>query len=407
MSLPIMDEEFMRNPYPAYDALQDKGSVHRMLLPSGLKVWAVVNYEEARIALSHPALSKDIDTSVQLGYFDREMSEGGTPRLEHSSVGRHMLNMDPPDHTRLRKLVNKALTARSVKKLEPVIEAISTELLDAAERKAAAEGGVVDLVEEYTAQFPVRVLGQLLGISEEHFPVLVGLTAAIMSNDNENAGPNMARFGQHIGEMIQLKRAQPADDLVSALIHARDEEDKLSDIELVSTVFLLVVAGYETTVNMIGHGLRALLNHPEQLAALREDPSGIPAANEEFLRYEGPGNRATLRYATEPFELGGVTVGTGEYVSVLLGAANRDGAQFGCPHQLDVTRSTAGHLGFGHGIHYCVGAPLARLEMEIALRHLLGRFPDLTLAVPDSELKWRKSFMMQGLESLPVRLHKN
>ncbi|MGF1426765.1 cytochrome P450 family protein [Kitasatospora sp. LaBMicrA B282] len=406
MSLPMMDEEFLTNPYPAYRALQEQGPVHRMLLPSGLRVWAVVGYEESRSALSHPSLSKDIDASVQLGYFDREMSTGGTPRLEHGSVGRHMLNMDPPDHTRLRKLVNKALTARSVKKLEPVIEAISTELLDAAEQRAAAEGGVVDLVEEYTAQFPVRVLGHLLGIGPEHFPVLVSLTAAIMSDDNENAGANMAEFGRHLGELIGRKRAEPADDLVSALIQARDEEERLSDVELVSTLFLMVVAGYETTVNMIGHALRALFNHPEQLAALRRDPGLIAAANEEFLRYEGPGNRATLRFATEPFELGGVQVGTGEYVSVLLGAANRDGAQFGCPHALDVTRSTAGHLGFGHGIHYCVGAPLARLEMEVALRHLLGRFPDLELAVPDADLRWRRSFMMQGLERLPVRLHK-
>lgn len=408
MDLPVMDEEFLTNPYPAYDRLQAEGPVHRMLLPSGLKVWAVVSYEESRKALAHPSLSKDIDASVQLGYFDREMSEGGTPRLEHSSVGKHMLNMDPPDHTRLRKLVNKALTARSVAKMRPVIEAISSDLLDAAERRAAeSEDGSVDLVEEYTAKFPVQVLGELLGIPDEHFPVLVSLTSAIMSDDNENAGANMAAFGRHLGELIQRKRAEPGDDLVSALIQARDDDAKLDDVELISTVFLLVVAGYETTVNMIGHGVRALLNHPEQLAELQADPSLIPGANEEFLRYEGPGNRATLRFATEPFELGGVTIGKGEYVSVLLGSANRDGGQFACPHQLDVKRSTTGHLGFGHGIHYCVGAPLARLEMEIALQHLLGRFPDMTLAVPDSELKWRQSFMMQGLERLPVRLHKN
>lgn len=406
MSLPIMDDEFLSNPYPAFSGLRAKGPVHRMLLPSGLRVWAVVSHEEARVAMTHPALSKDIDTSVELGYFDREMSAGGTPRLEHSSVGRHMLNMDPPGHTRLRKLVNKALTARGVERLRPTIERISAELLDAVEKAAAESGdGTVDLVEHYTAVFPVKVLGELLGITAEHLPILVGLTGAIMSNDNENAGANMAKFGQHIGAMVQQKRADPGDDLISALVTARDDQDQLSDVELVSTVFLLVVAGYETTVNMIGHGVRALLNHPEQLAAVREDPDLIPGANEEFLRYEGPGNRATLRYATEPLELGGVTVGAGEYVSVLLGSANRDEAKFACPHMLDVTRSTNGHLGFGHGIHYCVGAPLARAEMEIALRDILARFPDLSLAVPDSELRWRKSFMMQGLETLPVRLH--
>ncbi|MFF2653498.1 cytochrome P450 [Streptomyces sp. NPDC058045] len=407
MSLPLMDEEFLTNPYPAYEPLQEQGPVHRMVLPSGLKVWAVVSYEESREALAHPLLSKDIETSVQLGYFDREMSEGGTPRLEDSSVGQHMLNMDPPDHTRLRKLVTKALTARGVRRLEPAIEEISGTLLDAMEQRAAeSPDGSVDLVAEYTSKFPVQVLGKLLGITDEHFPVLVSLTTAIMSDDDENAGANMAAFGKHLAGMIQVKRAAPGDDLVSALIQARDEDAKLSDVELISTVFLMVVAGYETTVNMIGHGVRALLNHPEQLAALRADPSLIPGANEEFLRYEGPGNRATLRFATEPFELGGVTIGAGEYVSVLLGAANRDGGQFACPYQLDVRRSTTGHLGFGHGVHYCVGAPLARLEMEIALRQLLTRFPDLALAVPDSELTWRKSFMMQGLVRLPVRLHK-
>jgi cytochrome P450 len=204
--------------------------------------------------------------------------------------------------------------------------------------------------------------------------------------------------------LLAAKRQQPGDDLLSALLAARDDEDKLSENELVSMAFLLLVAGHETTVNLIASGVLALLLNPAELARLRADPALIPSAVEEMLRYVNPVSNATFRCATEPVELGGVSIGRGDPVLVSLSGANRDPARFGDPDQLDLGRDSSGHLAFGHGIHYCLGAPLARLEAGIAVSGLLARFGSISLAVPAASLRWRPSTLIHGLEALPVRL---
>jgi cytochrome P450 len=312
-----------------------------------------------------------------------------------------MLNSDPPDHTRLRKLVNKAFTGRTVARLRPRVEAITAELLDALAGQERA-----DLVPSFAAPLPITVICELLGVREEDRAEFAGwsktlLSAAALPEEMQAAAQNMLTY---LTGLIAQKRAEPAEDLLSDLVHASDDGDSLSEPELVSMAFLLLVAGHETTVNLIANAVLALLREPEQLARLRAEPELLPGAVEEFLRFDGPIHLATLRFTAEPVEVGGVTIPENEFVLVSLLGANRDEERFAEPDRLDITRAAGGHLAFGHGIHYCVGAPLARLEAEIALGGLLARFPGLALDAKPDELVYRPSSLVHGLESLPVRL---
>ena len=313
----------------------------------------------------------------------------------------HMLNSDPPDHERLRRLVNKAFTARRVERLRPRITAITAELLD-----AMPTGREVDLLASFAFPLPITVICELLGIPVADRDDFRAWSATILSN---TAAPEvfMADATAMVGyfrALLAAKRRQPADDLLSALILTRDEGDGLREDELISMLFLLLVAGHETTVNLIASGMLALLLNPGELARLRADPGLIGGAVEELLRYMNPVNHATFRCAAEPIEIGGAQIGPGEAVFVALSGANRDPARYADPERLDLDRDSAGHLAFGHGIHYCLGAPLARLEAEIAFGALLDRFGSITLAVPAGTLRWRPSSLIHGLESLPVRL---
>jgi cytochrome P450 len=310
-----------------------------------------------------------------------------------------MLNTDPPDHTRLRKLVNRAFTARTVSRLRPRIVEITDGLLE-----ELARAGEADLLEAFAFPLPITVICELLGIPgadrdrfREWSNVLVSAAGP------ERIGRASAEMAEFLTDLVAAKRAAPTEDLLSGLVHVCYEGERLGMAELVSMAFLLLVAGHETTVNLIGNGMLALLRHPDQLAALRRDPSLLPNAVEEFLRYEGPVNLATLRFTTEPVALDGVEIPAGEFVLVSLLSANRDGTRFADPDTLDVRRPAGGHLAFGHGIHYCVGAPLARLEAEIAIGRLLERFGDIRLAADPATLSWRDSTLMRGLETLPVR----
>jgi cytochrome P450 len=309
-----------------------------------------------------------------------------------------MLNSDPPDHTRLRRLVGKAFTPRRIEQLRPRVEEISDELLD-----TLAGRTEFDLIDSFAFPLPTTVICELLGIppaDRESFRVWSNtLVSTSGAQETREASTAMAAY---LVTLMADKRTNPADDMLTALLHARDNEDKLTENELISMVFLLLVAGHETTVNLIGNGMLALLGNPDQLAALRADFSLLPRAVEEFLRYEGPVNLTTLRYTTGPVRIGNVTVPAGEFVLVALSSANRDPEQFDDADRLDVTRSPGGHLAFGHGIHFCLGAPLARLEGEVAFEQLLRRFPDLRLAVDPGQLRWRASTLMRGVEALPV-----
>jgi len=391
-----LDGDVIQDPYTFYRQLREEAPVREARLPRGLKVWVVTRYADAREALANPALHKDMRQAHDL--IARNSTSGGGGGFG-PELAAHMLNSDPPDHTRLRKLVAAAFTMRRVEQLRPRVEEITEDLL-------AKLSDQADLVADFAFPLPVTVICELLGIPHADRDDFSGWTRTLLSAADTttiaDAGRAMAVYLQ---ELIAAKRANPADDMLSALTNTRDEDgDSLTETELVSMAFLLLVAGHETTVNLIGNGTLALLRHPDQLAALCADPGLLPGAVEEFLRYDGPLSHATMRYTVEPVEVGGVTIPAEEFVLVALGSANRDEDRFADGEELDITRGASGHLAFGHGIHFCLGAPLARLEGQIAIGRLLDRFPNLTLAADLDDLRWRNSSLMRGLESLPVRL---
>ncbi|KAA9154396.1 cytochrome P450 [Amycolatopsis acidicola] len=392
------DEDFVNQPHAIYEQLRVQAPVRRAIMRRGLAVWLVTGYSEARSLLSDPRLSKDNRKAREL--FETRITATGTPNAFESSLASHLLNMDPPDHTRLRKLVNKAFTARTVSRLRPRIEQIADELLD-----SITAPGSVDLLEAFAFPLPITVICELLGIPvADRDDFRTWSNSIVSASAPEVLQEHSAALAGYLNALIAVKRSEPSEDLLSDLVHVSEEGDQLSDVELISMAFLLLVAGHETTVNLIGNGVLALLEHPDQLAALREDPSLLPGAVEELLRYDGPINIATLRFTTEPVVVGEVEIPADEFVMVSLLAANRDGARFEDPDRLDVRRQAGGHLAFGHGLHYCVGAPLARLEAEIALGKLFGRFGTLELNGAATSLRYRDSTLVRGLEKLPVKL---
>jgi cytochrome P450 len=271
---------------------------------------------------------------------------------------------------------------------------------------SAAGDGTVDLLSAFAFPLPMTVICELLGVpadDREEFKAWSHVILSSGATHEESRSAGAAMFG-YFTRLLDLKRQAPANDLLSALVAARDADDSLSERELVAMVFLLLVAGHETTVNLIASGTLALLTHPAELSRLRSDPSLLPGAVEELLRYANPLNHATERYTLEPTSIGGVTIPAREVVLCVTSSANHDPSRFPDADGLDLGRDASGHLAFGHGIHYCLGAPLARLEGEVAFGALLARFPALSLAVPVSSLRWRPSSLIHGLESLPVRL---
>ncbi|GAA5159644.1 MULTISPECIES: cytochrome P450 family protein [Amycolatopsis] len=390
-----LDTDFTRDPHALYEQLRSEAPVRPVIMRRGLNAWLVTSYADAKAVLADPRLSKDNTRMRRL--FE---AASGAESTFTSSLAAHMLNMDPPDHTRLRKLVNKAFTARTVSRLRPRIEEIADELL-----AAIPAPGSVDLLEAYAFPLPITVICELLGVpTTDRDDFRAWSNTVVSASEPAQLQQHSAALAKYLTELIAAKRANPTEDLLSDLVHVSEAGDQLSEVELVSMAFLLLVAGHETTVNLIGNGVRALLDRPDQLSLLREDPSLLPNAVEEFLRFEGPVNIATLRVTTEPVQVGDVLIPADQFVMVSLLAANRDGERFADADSLDVTRPAGGHLAFGHGIHYCLGAPLARIEAEIALRELLSRFGTIELDGQPEQLRWRDSTLMRGLETLPVRL---
>ncbi|MFF1705444.1 cytochrome P450 [Streptomyces sp. NPDC058252] len=379
---------FTKDPYPVYAELRERGPVHwvRTPPPGAYEGWLVVGYEEARAALADPRLSKDSGKS-------------GLRSLDEELMGRYLLITDPPEHTRLRSLVSGAFTMRRVEALRPRVQQITDELLDAMLPKGRA-----DLVDSFAYPLPLTVICELLGVPDIDRVAFRALSNAIVApSEGDDDIAAFEGLAAYLDELIEDKRCTaPADDLLSALIRTRAEDgDRLSHGELRAMAFILLVAGHETTVNLITTGVHTLLAHPDQLAALRADMSLLDATVEELLRFEGPVHTATYRYAAEPMEIGGRSIAAGDPVMIGLDAANRDAVHLTDPHRFDIHRAPRGHLSFGHGIHYCLGAPLARLEARVALRSLLERCPDLALDGPPGD--WLPGMLMRGLRSLPVR----
>jgi cytochrome P450 len=393
MSPVALDDAFIQDPHDLYGRLRREEPTTRVTTPRGLKLWLVTRYDEARAVLTDPTISKSPEKVAKL------FGSLGGRAYAQSLVG-HMLNSDPPDHTRLRKLVNKAFTTGTIDRLRPRIEQITDELLD-----ELAKHDRADLLDSYAFLLPVTVICELLGVPRSDRDEFREWSDILMSAAEwEKLAAASASMAAYLTGLIDRKRAEPADDMITALVQASDEGDHLSEQELVSMSFLLLVAGHETTVNLIGNGVYALLRNPDQLAQLRADPSLLPGAIEEFLRFDSPVDLTTLRVTTVPVQVGEVVVPADEVVMVSLVSANRDLDRFDRADELDVARKAAGHLAFGHGIHYCLGAPLARLEGQVAIGKLIDRFPDLALAVDPAGMRWRFSTLMHGLESLPVRL---
>ncbi|HKS49003.1 MAG TPA: cytochrome P450 [Amycolatopsis sp.] len=393
-----LDHEFLQDPHAVYRQLRKEAPVRQAVMPRGLRVWLVTRYADARAVLADPRLSKDSNRAREL--FRTHVTATETPDTAMQAMSGHMLNSDPPDHTRLRKLVNKAFTARTVARLRPRIEQITADLLD-----GVAAAGKVDLLESFAFPLPITVICELLGVPREDREKFRSWTNTMVSASTyEDVARDAGAMAQYLTALVGQKRQVPTEDLLSDLVHVSEEGDSLSDAELLPMAFLLLVAGHETTVNLIGNSVLSLLNHPDQLAKLRADPSLLPNAIEEVLRFDGPVNIATLRFTTEPVRVGEVEIPAGQFVMASLMAANRDGDRFPDADRLDITRQPGGHLAFGHGIHYCVGAPLARLEAEVALDGLLRRFDTLALDGEPIALRWRDSTLVRGLATLPIRV---
>jgi cytochrome P450 len=392
---PYDDPAFAADPFPFYKELRDQGPVRRVVTVRGVEAWLITRYQDGLAALSDPRFSSDLRDATDTRLLDQ------LPSAERESFLRSMIRVGPPDHTRLRRLVSKEFTARRVAELRPRVQKITDGLID-----AVLPAGRADLVADLALPLPVTVISELLGVPGDDREGFQEWTDIMLAQDpdhydKEALDAAWRKMWSYLEDLLTAKRARPAGDLLSALITARDEERRLEEEELIAMAFLLLVAGYITTVNLIGGGMATLFAHPQQLKLLREDPVLVPGAVEEFLRYDGPVNPGVIRFPTEDVEVGGVTLPRGATVIIATAIADRDPAQFADPDRLDVTRTENAHLAFGHGAHYCLGAPLARLEGEIAIGTILRRLPDLTLAVPHEDLRWQVA-SLRGPKALPV-----
>ncbi|MCX4546149.1 cytochrome P450 [Streptomyces sp. NBC_01565] len=376
------------DPYPALAALRERGRVHRIHVPGTGDVWLVLGRDEVRAALTDHRLRNDIRHSATWD------SDGG------HAIGLNMLQTDAPHHTRLRALVAREFTAGRVDALRPRVQQIADELLD-----ALPPAGTFDLVAGYALPLPLTVICELLGVPSADQHLFHAWSAELVAPSSPAAAATAgAEMTAYFASLISAKAGDPGTDLMSALVLASADEEGLSPEELLGMAFLLLVAGHETTVNLISGGVLNLLRHPDQLAALRADPSLLGGAIEEMLRHDGPVTSAAFRHAAEPLEIAGVRIPAGDSVMLSLASASRDPEHFPDPDRFDIRRPARGHLAFGHGIHHCLGAPLARLEGRIALATLLRRLPDLALALdagPDA-LPRRANAMLRGVAALPV-----
>ncbi len=375
-----------------------------MTLRDRRTAWLITRYEDVARVLKDDTFAKD-----KLNAMDPEQ-RAKTPWVPGflKPLERNMLDLDDPDHVRLRALVSKAFTPRLIERLRGRIEALCEELLDAMDRERRRKGGT-DLVAGYALPLPATVIAELLGVPAEDHAKFHRWSNRLVSvssgRDMLRAVPAALSFVRYLRKLVERRRADPEDDLITALIRAEEAGDRLSEDELLAMAFLLLVAGHETTVNLIASGTLALLEHPEQTERLRRNPSRTKTAVEELLRYTSPVELATERYARKDTEIRDTRIPRGGLVLAVLGSANRDERHFENPDVLDLARDPNRHLAFGRGgVHHCLGAPLARMEGQIAMTALLRRFPGARLAMAPEDLHWRRGLFLRGLEKLPLVL---
>ena len=392
----VATPEGRADPYPRYAGLRAQAPVHR----SAFGLWTLTGYDDCQQLLRHPGVGKDFSAAMNsLGLSDADREAQDRFRNDRSN----MLVTDPPDHTRLRGLVTRAFTNRTVERLRPRIVTLVDELLDTFGR-----GEEMEVMDALAFPLPVTVIGDMLGVPTEDRPALRPLVRkvtailelAVSPEALAEAAAADAELGRYFADLVAERRADPRDDLLTKLIEAEDKGDQLTEHELISTAILLFAAGFETTTHLIGNGLHALLRHPDQLARLRADRSLLPRAVEELLRYDSPVQIAA-RTTYEDLSLGGREIPAGSLVLALLGAANRDPSRFTDPERLDVGRDEGPPMSFGGGIHYCLGAALARVEGQIVLDRLLDRFTTMELAGGPPAV--RDSLTLRGLTDLRVR----
>lgn len=408
MDINLASPDFKLEQYPILAQLRSEDPLHKLALPGNREGYLVTRYEDAELILKDQRFVKEVQHALspaQIAEFyswlirpEEEQAANSDPSMNH-----HMLNTDPPDHTRLRALVNLSFTPRLVEQWRERIQNMTNELIDAVE-----PNGEMELINDIAFPLPITVITSMLGIpAEDHPRFRIWSTAVIESTGNPEAVQNaygaIQEFRTYLQQTLRARRGQDRGDLLSKLVQAEMEGDKLSEDELIGMVFLLLVAGHETTVNLISNGMLALLLHPDQKEKLEQDPGLIKTAIEEFLRYQGPLQVATQRWAREDLELHGMHIRRGDYMVISLASANRDSEIFKDSDMLDITRKENRHLAFGKGIHYCLGAPLARMEGQIAINTLLARFPNLSLNIDPSELTWRPGATMMGLRALPLK----
>jgi cytochrome P450 len=398
MNVNIASPEFKANPYPFYARLRAEAPVYRVTLPSKQTAWLITRYDDVVMALKDERFAKNKLNALTP---EQAAKQPWVPAM-FKPLERNMLDLDAPDHTRLRALVHKAFTPRLIEQMQERIQKLADELLDTVQGQ-----GRMDLIRDYALPIPTTIIAQMLGVPVQDRHKFHRWSSTIVSSNPSGWGmlkaiPDAMAFMRYIRKLIKARRAKPQDDLVSALVQTEEAGEQLSEDELVAMIFLLLLAGHETTVNLIGNGMLALLEHPEQLDQLRNDPALIKPAVEELLRYASPVETATERYAREDITIAGVTIPRGALVFAAIASVNRDERQFANPDTLDITRQPNKHLAFGQGMHYCLGAPLARLEGQIAINTLLRRSRDLRLAVTVGAVRWRRGLVLRGLEALPV-----
>jgi cytochrome P450 len=400
--------DFMQDPYALLGMLREQGPAHEVVFAHGAKVWLVTRYDEVRALVNDPRVSKDGRRMNEL--FARHSGlavESGEPEddADTASLGfdddlaAHMLNSDPPRHTRLRALVSKAFTAQRVEKLRPRVELLADRLLDAIDGRTD-----FDLVDEFAVRLPITIIGELFGMPEEDREDfrLWSLKLVGAGQDPDEVADASKKVIDYANALIDAKRANPGDDMVSELVRVTDGSDRLTQQELVAMIFVLVVAGHITTIYSIGNVVANLLTHPAELARLRADMSLLPAAVDELLRFDGPSGVGTFRFTTAEIPIGDTVIPAGQILALSWHSANRDSTHFADADRLDIGRRPLGSMSFGHGIHYCIGIPLAKMQIEVALRRLLVRYPHLRLAVEPEQLRRVPSALLRGLVALPV-----
>nr|AAT45264.1 cytochrome P450 monooxygenase CYP107Z6 [Streptomyces sp. I-1525] len=410
----VMEPALINDPFGGYGALREQGPVVRGRFMDDSPVWFVTRFEEVRQVLrdqrfvNNPA-SPLLGSQVEEMPMVKLLEQMGLPEHLRVYLLGSILNSDAPDHTRLRRLVSRAFTARKITGLRPRVEQIADELL--ARLPEHAEDGVVDLIQHFAYPLPITVICELVGIPEADRPQWRAWGADLVSLEPDKLSTSFPAMIDHTHELIRQRRGALTDDLLSELIRAHDDDgSRLSDVEMVTMVFALVFAGHETTAHLIGNGTAALLTHPDQLRLLKDDPALLPRAVHELMRWCGPVHMTQLRYASEDIDLAGTPIRKGDAVQLILVSANFDPRHYSDPDRLDLTRHPAGHaenhVGFGHGMHYCLGAALARQEGEVAFGKLLAHYPDVALGVEPEALERVPMPGSWRLNSLPLRLAK-